>query len=587
MRESNFTCQPMSLEALESRLLLDALVLNPGVPLTFAGDPGETITVNLQGPGMGIVDTDALGNITAINLLGTTKASSLYVTVSGGTNTVGDVTVQGSLHKFVALQSTLQGNFDVANTARLVSFAGVADGSQMEIHSNPALTPQRGAMVSFSLGNVDNFTLNTNDIPIYTLTVREWVDSGGAGVDLTAPAILNRITCSMGVFGADVNLTGRSSGAALNYAYFLDNLTESDWDIAGNVNYFRVYNTASDSTISSTGNMDRVRFGQADGVNVLAGMQDGVTTPTVKSDFSANRRIKDVRVLGLAGIAGNLQPNNLFADSIIAAARIGTVALKNTVSGGVYAIDAPRTTREIQKVDLFNTATLQRTVYPTRSGQLFNAPIGFELQVISSTNTPPSITASGAQALQAAGVRYAAINLDPDNGNGNSLATILNAYEGKTVALNVTATDLQLGQVLTYTWVQTGGKAVVLAGANTAEATFVVPAISSSKPTAVPPIVGADTQADMTATFRVTVSDGIASVTRDLFVRFRLLGDIDRNDKIELGLGQADRTAFNLLVAGANWERADFNGDGSIAAADLTLATGGAGGPRNLHQIDA
>ncbi|MCP4320405.1 MAG: GlyGly-CTERM sorting domain-containing protein, partial [Alteromonadales bacterium] len=73
--------------------------------------------------------------------------------------------------------------------------------------------------------------------------------------------------------------------------------------------------------------------------------------------------------------------------------------------------------------------------------------------------------------------------------------------EGASVSLAVTASDAN-GDDLTYSWVETSGSGVTLAGADTAQASFTAPQISAA------------TELE----FAVTVSDGIDSVVKSVTV---------------------------------------------------------------------
>ncbi len=134
----------------------------------------------------------------------------------------------------------------------------------------------------------------------------------------------------------------------------------------------------------------------------------------------------------------------------------------------------------------------------------------------------------------------------------------LTVYEGRLVVLQATADDPD-DDPLQYMWLQGTGKPVALAGADTAEASFTAPVVTSLP--------------EATLTFYVTVDDGLGGYAFDeVTVRVYMTGDINRDDSVDVIDLLMLAGAWNTTQNDPNWDpRCDLNDDGAVNVMDLLL----------------
>ncbi len=118
------------------------------------------------------------------------------------------------------------------------------------------------------------------------------------------------------------------------------------------------------------------------------------------------------------------------------------------------------------------------------------------------------------------------------------MASSVTVDERSTASIEATASDMD-GDTLTYSWTQVSGTPVVLSGADTATVSFPTGEVS----------------ADSVLTFQVTVSDGKASVSRDVVVNVRHL---NRAPTVNAGVDGSVNERQSVTLSGS---ASDADGD--------------------------
>jgi len=161
----------------------------------------------------------------------------------------------------------------------------------------------------------------------------EWVDTDGVADTIEAPW-LGKLYAK-GDFQGDLALSGAGAdGYTLKYAKVYGDLTDSFWDVGGEIGKIRVYGTVADSTIRSTGGIRGITLGAASGADFLAGVDPAVQRHADDAgDFDVLATIDSFKVRG----PKNAAPRWFFEDSNVSAARLGSVYLRNAEvdNGGV------------------------------------------------------------------------------------------------------------------------------------------------------------------------------------------------------------------------------------------------------------
>ena len=283
--------------------------------IQFFAPDGTKAQVSLKGPGAATlhfssastieipsgrgtrqVEALALSSITAT---GTTAATTLSVSTSGGANslTFGPITTDGALAALNAPSTNLIGNLSIPGGARQLSLLSANNGS---------ISIGGGASPVISLGQTNNETI-ASGAPITAMRV-----ALDMGVTLTAPSI-GMLSVGRSLHDSTITLTGAFSPAAFD------------------LGALSVNRGMSNVTIRSSGNIGSVATLNLSNSDIYAGigpLAAGQTLPAAPGDFVAPAMIRSVTL-------GALAPS--FANSVIAAANEGNLNLGTiqTANGGL------------------------------------------------------------------------------------------------------------------------------------------------------------------------------------------------------------------------------------------------------------
>jgi regulation of enolase protein 1 (concanavalin A-like superfamily) len=374
-------------------------------PLTFGGrttvtytdDAGHKVALRLTGPGSGVaIFNDGALTPDSIDLTGTTAASTLTITVTGGTTHVGSIVVDGSLGRLAAPKTLLQGDLAVGGSLNSVQLAGASGGHTLSVGA-------AGRIATLNVGQVSDLSIRSASA-IAQLQATTWANTNGTDL-IVAPSI-TRLVVPQG-FGASLNLTG--AGIELGSATLRGGVTGGPWTLAASAGQIVVgpvdpawagtfggsvasFNTTGDfagtltaevignvhvggsltGTIHLTGGTARdlralTVGGAIDGgqiralgsigsitaaglinANVFAGVADSITAlPALASDFVQSSAIMSVVVTGRR-LPFAVENSNVAAQTL---GRINFGAV-NTDNGGVpFGLAAHSLTRYARKID--------------------------------------------------------------------------------------------------------------------------------------------------------------------------------------------------------------------------------------------
>ena len=299
------------------------------VPLTVADPDGTNVTFRLTGNGgTGTVSVGAEG--LDVQLAGTDERSSVSIRPAGwnaggnGEADIGDVTIgdpgdpadRTSLGRFTGYRTDLHGDF--------LATAGVGWITLDDIIGDASLTLQNqpdDMTLTLRADRVSDFSIDSA-IPIQTLSVADWLDTGGADDTLTAPSVAYLYANGSwwdGVAGTvQANITLTDADATLRYA----NIT--GW--------------FDGAALRTAGNLGYLRVGGLQNALVFAGIEAAVTDlPDAAGDFNAARTIQSLTVSGVTGAAHSWLNSNVAADHIVRVSAVNIDYDNNGTDHGLAA----------------------------------------------------------------------------------------------------------------------------------------------------------------------------------------------------------------------------------------------------------
>lgn len=310
----------------DATTLIDRLIVHKS--LTFLDDQQVPVTVKVS-RGTAIVNLSGAGTGSILSVTSpdvTAKTSITLSTPRGTTTTIHGASFDGDLKSFSAATAELDGAFSAVGTVGKLTLGDVNSGSTIDVGA-----PAFKGSLAVTLGSVQDLKM-TSLTSLSKLTVTDWADSD-AGFDLTAPSIgkltVKGATGKAADFAADLQLTGAPGTAkTLNSVSIAHDLLGSTWDITGAVNSVKVTGTVAGSTLRAD-SFSSISVGAASGSDFLAGIALAMRRPSGHDDFAdAAGFIKSFKVAGWRVPKGQAPPD-LFVDSNVAAATIGSVTLKN------------------------------------------------------------------------------------------------------------------------------------------------------------------------------------------------------------------------------------------------------------------
>ncbi|HEX5244599.1 MAG TPA: FG-GAP-like repeat-containing protein [Tepidisphaeraceae bacterium] len=199
------------------------------VTLVHQNSDGSQTLYSLNGPGTGTLDVSSTG----VSLTGTTGASQLKIVTRGGSKlvSISTLTVNGSLGKFIAPNTTNLTNVNVSGSVGQMTVGDIISG-----------TVQVGSAGKLTLGTLSGSSI-TSKGAIGSLSVKSW--TGATNMTLAATSI-GKLS-SAGEFDPGVSL--HSGGEALRSANIGGAVSTAQWGIHGSIGSVFIKGACSDMGI--------------------------------------------------------------------------------------------------------------------------------------------------------------------------------------------------------------------------------------------------------------------------------------------------------------------------------------------------
>lgn len=365
-------------QAIIQDLPVSTSTFSSGRPFFYTDSAGGSVHLILSGPGnASAVFVNGSADPSQINVTATTSASKL--TIAGSGASIGNISVDGSLFSLTGRSITINGGINISGSISKLMVGNVSGGASSGLIS----IGDSGASTVVVLGAVSNEDLTTAG-RVATLTVSNWIDSGGGTVVLMAASIGNIV--SHGDFGVSLstnslanvkvagNLTagiwtiggsvqaitaggsmsswqanfagsinqlklasasGQITASAINKLTVAHNLSSATIDLTGSgldLGVMTVGNLVTGTQILSAGSVGKVTVGVFSASNLFAGVIAGITTlPTSAADFQSAATISSFTAKGASAAF-------YFSGSNVAASNIGKVLISrvNPDNGGVH-----------------------------------------------------------------------------------------------------------------------------------------------------------------------------------------------------------------------------------------------------------
>ena len=266
-----------------------------------------------------------------------------------GTAAIGDIFVRGTINSISGKTVDLMRHLLVGG-ARKIQLHDVAgsDDQIVQIGKMPddldaPLDPR--SAISLTFGHIEDLELLCY-VPVKSLTLMDWTDTGGDRGHLEAPSVAKLMTRGQkgnakrglaainGDFLADMHLWDSDAPrSTLGSARIAGNLGAEGmgvwWRVDGNGGRLDIRGVAYDSTVRCAGSIASAKLGAAVGSNFYAGVMYAFPHPWAPDDFTdTSATIGSVRIMGI-GLPRGIPMPRCFVDSNFSAACVRSVQLLN------------------------------------------------------------------------------------------------------------------------------------------------------------------------------------------------------------------------------------------------------------------